>query len=70
MQRIPVQSSNIRSVGYDPDEGLLEVEFMSGSIYEYSGVPQRAYEAFAAAHSHGRHHRERIANAYPFRRVK
>ncbi len=39
MQREPVQSSNIRSVGYDLDEQLLEIEFENGNIYQYFAVP-------------------------------
>ena len=31
MERIPVSSSNLASVGYE--EGVLEVAFKSGSVY-------------------------------------
>ena len=37
MYRIPVSSSNLASVGYEG--GILEIEFKSGSVYQYSGVP-------------------------------
>ena len=44
MNRIPIQSSNILSVGYDPDAKILEIEFRgskkSGSkVYRYFGIP-------------------------------
>lgn len=39
MDRETVQSSNIASVGYDLSSSTLEIEFKSGGIYQYSGVP-------------------------------
>ena len=33
MERIPVESSNLASVGYDSDSLTLEIEFNSGGIY-------------------------------------
>ena len=43
MERIPVSSSNLASVGYQ--DGILEVAFKSGSVYQYTGVPESVYEA-------------------------
>jgi len=53
MQRTPVSSSNLRSVGYDPATQTLEIEFMNGHIYQYSGVLKSVYDALLAAESHG-----------------
>ena len=44
MERTPVSSSNIAAIGYDPDSGVLEVEFTNGAVYSYSGVPLGEYE--------------------------
>jgi hypothetical protein len=38
MDRKRVSASNIRSIGYDAGEQVLEIEFPSGSIVQYSGV--------------------------------
>jgi KTSC domain len=38
MDRKRVNASNIRSIGYDAGKQLLEIEFTSGSIVQYSGV--------------------------------
>ena len=54
MQREPVQSSNIRSVGYDLDEQLLEIEFENGKIYQYFAVPADLYDRLMKAPSKGR----------------
>ena len=54
MRRKPVDSSAICSVGYDPASETLEVEFQSGNVYRYSGVPEEIYEDFLQARSKGR----------------
>ncbi len=70
MQRHPVESSNIRSVGYDLDEGLLEVEFHSGGVYQYSGVPQAIYQGCMRAVSKGSYFHDHIKGRYPDRQVR
>ena len=39
MIRDLVASSNIASIGYDPDSETLEIEFTNGSIYQYFNIP-------------------------------
>lgn len=46
-------SSNILSIGYDPDNMILEVEFTTGAVYQYYDVPQSIYDGLMAADSHG-----------------
>lgn len=48
MDRIAVNSSNVAAVGYDAASSTLEVEFKSGSVYRYFGVPVRHFEALTA----------------------
>jgi len=55
MEREPVSSSLVESVGYDPDEAVLEVELENGRIYQYSEVPESTYQEFLAADSLGRY---------------
>lgn len=43
MNRTPVSSSNVASIGYDPTTQTLEVGFKNGSVYQYSGVPATIY---------------------------
>lgn len=67
--RQPVQSSNIRSVGYDPAELLLEVEFASGGVYRYQGVSRETYEEFIGAESMGRFFGGHIRGRFEFEMV-
>ena len=43
MHRQPVESSAVRSVGYDKARRVLEVEVEGGAVYQYLGVPARDY---------------------------
>ena len=70
MNREPVDSSAIQSIGYDAGERALEVQFASGDVYRYDGVPERVHEEFRAAESRGRYFQERVRDAYPYRRVE
>jgi KTSC domain len=69
MERYSVASSNIASVGYDPDTETLEVEFLNGSIYQYFNVPQNMYDKMMKDGSKGRFLNTYIKNAYPYSRV-
>lgn len=53
MLRESVASSAISSVGYDPESETLEVEFSSGAVYEYYGVPRKVYRSLMSAPSKG-----------------
>ncbi len=69
MKRIPVLSSNLVSVGYEASTSTLEVEFHSGSIYQYSGVPEREYQELLDAPSKGKHFHRNIRDRYPYTQV-
>jgi hypothetical protein len=68
-ERYAVASSNISSVGYDPDTQTLEIEFLSGSIYQYYGVPNHMYEELMRQSSKGKFVNTYIRNQYPFSRI-
>lgn len=53
MNRVNVVSSNIASIGYDSDRGILEIEFLNGSVYQYYDVPEYVYDEIMSAGSHG-----------------
>ncbi len=69
MERYSVASSNIASIGYDAGTETLEVEFLSGAIYQYYNVPQNMYDQLVQAGSKGRFLNTYIKNAYPYSRV-
>lgn len=62
MERQEVKSSNIRSIGYE--SGRLHVEFSSGAVYEYSGVPAEEHKALVEAPSIGAYFARNIRPKY------
>ncbi len=69
MERQAVSSSNLVSIGYDPNSETLEVEFNGGAIYRYFNVPSFEYERLMAASSHGIYFNANIKDTYPFERA-
>jgi len=66
MERQQVQSSVIRSVGFDRDKSVLEIEFTHGAVYQYSGVPEFLYRGLMLAASKGEFFNTRIAGRYSY----
>jgi KTSC domain len=69
MDRLPVSSSNLASIGYDEAGQVLEVEFRHGGVYQYDGVSSAVFDELMAADSLGRYLARNIKPRYPFRRV-
>lgn len=69
VDREPVSSSTILSVGYDAANETLEVEFKSTGVYQYLNVPQFIWERLMAADSIGKFFNAEIKNAFPFEKV-
>ncbi len=64
MIRQNVISSDLKSVGYDPNISLLEIEFNRGGLYQYSNVPAMIYNGLMSASSHGIYFHRNIKNNY------
>jgi len=63
MERTPVQSTNLASVGYDSANMILEIEFLKGGIYQYFNVPSHIHEGLMAAGSKGIYFDQNIKKA-------
>lgn len=69
MNREPVTSSNIASIGYDADSQTLEIEFLNGGVYQYFDVPQHVHQELMNASSQGQYLAQNIKGAYRFSKV-
>ncbi len=69
MQRKRVNSSRIRSVGYDEASRTLEVEMSNGQVFQYSGVYPEVYRRFMAAPNPTAFFDDKIAEEYTAKRV-
>lgn len=65
----PVESSQVKAVGYDPKTQTLAVTFAhgAGAIYHYPDVTHEAYQAFIKAESIGKHFGKHI-KPLPFKK--
>ena len=70
MDRKKVSASSIRSVGYDPREQCLEVEFSDGRIVQYQRVPSETHRRLMAAPSIVSYFRDQIEDEYSKRSVR
>lgn len=66
MKRQLVESSNLASIGYDPENEILEVEFKHGGVYQYFDVSENVYEELMNADSHGVYFSANIRNNYEY----
>lgn len=69
MNRQPVTSSNIASIGYDGGSETLEIEFLNGSIYQYFGIPEHIHNGLMTADSHGQYLAQNIKGTYRYSKV-
>jgi len=86
MERTPVESSQIKSIGHEvtyyeedfldgekKEFGIAEVEFKGGSVYEYGNFPKDLFAQWMAAESKGKFFGEFIKpfpDRYPFKRTR
>jgi len=66
MNRIPVESSNIADVGYEPTTLTLEIGFRNNTVYQYFDVPEVLHEEFMRAASKGIFLNSNIKNHYRY----
>lgn len=75
MNRTAVSSSNLVAVGWEADEndelnGILEVEFKRGQVYQYTGVPSWVYQGLLFAESPGQYFIQQVLNTYDGQRIE
>lgn len=69
MERKNVHSSNLKSIGYNEDKKILEVEFNSGGVYQYNNVPKNIFEELMTASSHGKYFNQMIKEIYSWNKI-
>ncbi len=70
---IPVTSSFIHAIGYDPKRKTITVEFKRGngnySIYQYRGVAVQTFARWLKAKSKGAYFHRNIRNRFACKRI-
>jgi hypothetical protein len=62
-------SSNVASARYDDATKQLEVRFVGGGVYRYSGVPASRWAGLCAAPSKGGYLAAFIKDSYPYMQI-
>ena len=69
-EMIPVESSNVESIGYDQENQIVYVRFLNGSLYIYKEVPEYEFENLLNAPSIGSYIHSNFKNVYPYERIE
>jgi KTSC domain-containing protein len=69
MVRVDLQSTSLHAAIYHDQSAFLELEFRSGAIYRYLGVPAQTYQELLTAESKGRYFNQHIRNRFPFAKI-
>ncbi len=69
MKREKVKSSNIATIGFDPKEHILEVEFTTGDVYQYENVSRMEYMDLLEAKSIGSFFAKNIKYKYQYKKM-
>lgn len=69
MNMTAVESTTLVTVAYDEALGVLQLEFRSGAIYRYFGVPATVYDGLLSAPSKGNYFNQVIRGHFPYRLI-
>ena len=64
MNEIPLLSSVLAGLRYDPNPQLLWLRFQTGEVYLYRNVPSAVIQAFLDAPSHGKYFNSAVRGHY------
>lgn len=64
------ESSNIKSIVYQPALKVLQVSFNNGRIYWYYKVPREVYDNFITASSKGQYFWKNVKDKFTYKRIK
>lgn len=64
MQMIPVSSSAMNAIGYDPQTRMMKIQFEQNETYDFCGVPQHIFDGLRNARSKGTYYNDHIRDRY------
>ncbi|HYQ15907.1 MAG TPA: KTSC domain-containing protein [Polyangiaceae bacterium] len=69
MLREVVESSSLRSIGYDRRTATLEIEFDGGGVYRYEDVPLEIWQGLRQADSKGKFFQANVRDRFATSRI-
>jgi hypothetical protein len=70
VDRQRVASRSIRSIGYDPTNRILEVEFNNSGVYRYFDVPSSIHTALLTSPSKGGYVNDHVKDRFDHRKIR
>jgi hypothetical protein len=69
LERQPVKSRILRSVGYDDAAKILEIEFQNGLIYQFLDVPLKVHADLMHSGEIGKYFSEKVRPRFQTKQV-
>ncbi len=69
LERQPVKSRILRSLGYDESTKILEIEFQTGLVYQYAGVPLKVYRELIRSDEIGKYFTDKVRNRFRTKQI-
>ncbi len=70
MERTNIDTRLIKSMGYDKEKKIMEVEFSSDMIYQYNNFPEDLYNEIVNHKNIDKFFKINIVNRYHYKRLK
>jgi hypothetical protein len=69
MARVDLKSTSLNAATYQDQSAFLELEFRSGAIYRYGGVPAQTYQELLLAESKGRYFNQHVRGRFTYVKI-
>jgi hypothetical protein len=69
MNKMYINSGDLKSIQYDEATGTLEVEFLSKEVFQYRSVPNDIYKNMLNASSKSRFFDDNIRNSFASEKI-
>jgi hypothetical protein len=69
IERVNVESSSLKEVGYDEKTETLEICFGRGAVYRYHKVPSDVHEGLMSSDSIGGYFHRHVKTKFKFEKV-
>ena len=66
---LPVASPMASAIGYDSENEVLQIEFNSGAVYQFSDVDEDTFEDLYTSEAVGRYFNQNIKGRYQSQRI-
>ena len=66
---LPVASTMASAIGYDSENEVLQIEFNSGAVYQYSDIDEHTWEDLHSSDAVGRYYNQYIKGKYQSQRI-